>query len=206
MADRRILGGALLSKGVVSFSVSELASRMKGGSKPGGPRPALSVTAQWPCWVWVKRTGEQACFSDLKHLGWATLVKASGGEGSSSSLAAITIQLTFMLSLRTWAKRAALLPHPQSPAKVYISWIVNSWMFSKLPPPAMKEGINGANSHPPPCCSGQRGAVGDFQTAARLLPSQAGTATLKPDQTQQQHLQDHRVTSNRTGQHTRNNH
>lgn len=46
-------------------------------------------------------------------------------------------------------QRAALLTHPQSPAKMYISWIVNSWMFSKLPPPAMKEGINGANSHLP---------------------------------------------------------
>lgn len=28
------------------------------------------------CWVSVKRIGEQTCFLDLKHLGWATLIKS----------------------------------------------------------------------------------------------------------------------------------
>lgn len=67
----------------------------------------------------------------------------------------------------------------------------------------MKEGINGANSHPPPCGSGQREPRGISKQLQELLPSpQAGTATWQPDQTQQQHLQDHGVMSNRTGQPT----
>lgn len=149
-----------------------------GAGKGGGSRPALSVTAKMTCWVSVKRIGEQTCFLDLKHLGWATLVKASVGGASSSSLAAITIQLTFMLSLRTQAKRATLLTHPQSPAEVYISWIVNSWMFSKLPPLAPKEEINGANSHPPPCSSGQREQRGNSRQLHELLPAhRQSTAT-----------------------------
>lgn len=57
------LWGTSLSKGL-SFSVSELASIVKGR----WPGPALSVTVKRPCWVWVKRIGEQTCFSDLKHL------------------------------------------------------------------------------------------------------------------------------------------
>lgn len=161
------LWGTLLSKGV-SWPQNEREA------EPGGPRPALSVAAQWPCWVWVKRIGEQTCFSDLKHLGWVTLVKASVREGSSSSLAAITIQLTFMLSLRTQAKRAALLTHPQSPAKVYISWIVNSWMFSKLPPPAMKESMERTATFPHAVQDNGAGAVGDFQTAAGTASQPGG--------------------------------
>lgn len=50
-----------------------------------------------------------------------TLGRASGRGRSSSSPAAITIQLTSLPALRTQAERAALLTHPQAPATVYIS-------------------------------------------------------------------------------------
>lgn len=156
------LWGTLLSKGV-SWPA-------EWGGRARWPQTCPRCHCTMILWVWVKRTGEQTCFSDLKHLGWVTLVEASVREGSSSSLAAITIQLTFMLSLRTQAKRAALLTHPQSPAKVYISWIVNSWMFSKLPPPAMKEPMGRTATFPHAVQDNRARAVGDFQTAA-------GTAT-----------------------------
>lgn len=165
---------------------AEVSFKVTGRRGPGSTRGFLqgSWPAEWkrghawwpqtcpqghckkPCWVWVKRIGEQTWFLDLKLLGWATLVTASVRERPSSWPAAITIQLTFMLSLRTpfW-----LTHNPQ--LTVCISWTVNSWMFSKLPPPAMKEGLNEANSHPPPRSWGRWEWWGISKQLQELLPS-----------------------------------
>lgn len=180
-------------------------------ARPSGPRPALRVTATRPCWVWVKRPGEQTCFLDLKLLSWATLVTASVREGSSSSLAAITIQLTFMLSLRTPAKRAALLTDPQPLANCVHKLNCKQLNVFQAATPSY-EGRTEWSEQPPSSMQLRMGAMRDFQTATETASQPTGgvlqragnqiklcsSTTGRQGDFQQQHLKGHKVTSNRS--------
>lgn len=131
------------------------------GGQGQGPQTCPQVTATRPCWVWVKRPGEQTCFLDRKLLGWATLVTASVREGSSSSLAAITIQLTFMLSLRT----PALLTDPQPLANCVHKLNCKQLNVFQAATPSY-EGRAQWSEQPPSPTQLRMGAMRDFQTAA----------------------------------------